>query len=367
MRNFAKIDINAIKHNLQLTVANKKAVAVLKADAYGHGAARVAQALDGDALAFAVSNIDEAEEISRVAKKTPVLILGDGYSPEFERAIDTGTIVSLGKFKNALVLDELARRKNIKARAVLCIDTGMRRDGFDCTDIHGIAAALELKNIDILGLYSHPARSGDDDFTAVQLARFNKIKSVFAGRSDLFWSFPSSASLDASDDIARVGLSLYGLDPSKNPGVDLRPALTFRAAILSSRRVKKGEYIGYGDAFRAERDMTVATVAAGYADGVPRALSNKGFVLLHSMRAKIVGNICMDALMIDVSDIPFYTNEYVTLIGRDGDEEITAYDVARLCGTISYEILCGISNRVPRIYTEKDEENAEIQMPCDRP
>lgn len=367
MRNFAEIDLNAIRRNFQPLVADNKGIAVLKADAYGHGAARVAQALDGKALAFAVSNIDEAEEIIGVARKTPALILGDGYPPEFDRAIDAGAIISLGNFKNALVLDESARRKNKKARAVLCIDTGMRRDGFDYTDIHGIAAALELKNIDVVGIYSHPARSGDDDFTAVQLARFNMIKSVFAGKRDLFWSFPSSASIGVCDDVARVGLSLYGLDASENPSVDLRPALTFRAAILSARRVKKGEYVGYGDAFRAERDMTVATVAAGYADGVPRALSNRGCVILHSLRAKIVGNVCMDALMIDVSDIPFRMGEYVTLIGRDGDEEITADEVARHCGTISYEILCGISKRVPRIYTEKDEENAEIQMPCDRP
>lgn len=356
MRNFAEIDLDAIRHNFQLLVANKKAVAVVKADAYGHGAARVARALDGDALAFAVSNIDEAEALARLGLKSPVVILGDGYAPEFDRALDARIVISLGNVKNAMILDELARRKNTRARAVLCIDTGMRRDGFDVSDIHGIAAALELKNIDILGLYSHPARSGDDDFTAVQLARFNKIKSVFAGRSDLFWSFPSSASLDASDDIARVGLSLYGLDPSKNPGVDLCPSLAFRAAILSSRRVKKGEYVGYGDAFRAERDLTIATVAAGYADGIPRALSNKGEVLLHAIRAKIVGNICMDAFMIDATDMKFSVGDYVTMIGREGDDEITADDVARKCGTISYEILCGISKRVPRVYKEKEEK-----------
>ena len=145
VRNFAKIDINAIKHNFQLSVANEKAVAVVKADAYGHGAARVARALDGEALAFAVSNIDEAEELARLDLKSPVVILGDGYAPEFERALDARVIVSLGNIKNAMILDELARRKGVRARAVLCVDTGMRRDGFDTGDIAGIAAALELK------------------------------------------------------------------------------------------------------------------------------------------------------------------------------------------------------------------------------
>lgn len=356
MRNFAKIDIDVLKRNYQLLVADRKAIAVLKADAYGHGAARVAQALDGDALAFAVSNIDEAEALASLGLKSPVVILGDGFAPEFERALDAHVIVSLGNIKNAMILDDLARRKNIRARAVLCVDTGMRRDGFDFSDIHGIAAALELKNIDIVGIYSHPARDGDDGFTAVQLTRFEKIKSVFAGRSELFWSFPCSASLGASDDIARVGLSLYGLSPGGERRGDLRPVLALRAAILSARRAKKGEYVGYGDAFRAERDMTVATVAAGYADGVPHALSNKGSVLLHAMRAKIVGNICMDAFMIDATDMKVSVGDFVTVIGREGSEEITADDVARTCGTISYEILCGISKRVPRIYKEKEEK-----------
>lgn len=356
MRNFAEIDLDAIKHNFQLLVANKKAVAVVKADAYGHGAARVARALDGDALAFAASNIDEAEALARLELKSPVVILGDGYAPEFERALDARIVISLGNIKNAMILDELARRKNTRARAVLCIDTGMRRDGFDFSDIHGIAAALELKNIDIMGIYSHPARDGDDGFTAVQLTRFEKIKSVFAGRSDLIFSFPSSASLGRDGFVPRVGLKLYGLSPGGKRDSGLRPALSFRAAILSARRVKKGEDVGYGDAFRAERDMTVATVAAGYADGVPRALSNKGEVLLHAMRAKIVGNICMDAFMIDATDMKFSVGDYVTIIGREGDDEITADDVARTCGTISYEILCGISKRVPRVYKEKEEK-----------
>ena len=356
MRNFVKIDINAIKHNFQLLVANKKAVAVVKADAYGHGAARVAMALDGEALAFAVSNIDEAEELARLNLKSPVVILGDGYAPEFERALDARVIVSLGNIKNAVILDELARRKGVRSRAVLCIDTGMRRDGFDFSDIAGIAAALELKNIDIVGIYSHPARSGDDEYTAFQREKFSSLRRALAGRNDLVFSFPSSASLGCDNFVPRVGLKMYGLSPGGERREGLRPALEFRAAILSARRVKKGEYVGYGDAFRAERDMTVATVAAGYADGVPRALSNKGEVLLHAMRAKIVGNICMDAFMIDVSGIPFYTKDYVTVIGREGDEEITADDVARLGGTISYEILCGISKRVPRIYKEKEEK-----------
>lgn len=355
MRNFAEIDLDAIKHNFQLLVANKKAVAVVKSDAYGHGAERVALSLDSNALAFAVSNIDEAEALARLGLLSPVVILGDGYAPEFDRALDARIVISLGNAKNAMILDELARRKNTRARAVLCVDTGMRRDGFDSGDISGIAAALELKNVDILGFYSHPARDGDDEFTSFQREKISSLRRVLAGRDDLIFSFPNSASLGKDDFVPRVGLSLYGLSPSGERRADLCPALALRAAILSSRRVKKGEYVGYGDAFRAERDLTIATVAAGYADGVPRALSNKGEVLLHAIRAKIVGNICMDAFMIDATDMKFSVGDYVTIIGREGDDEITADDVARKCGTISYEILCGISKRVPRLYKEKGE------------
>ena len=355
MRNFAEIDLDAIKHNFQLLVANKKAVAVVKADAYGHGAERVAPALDKKALAFAVSNIDEAEALARLGLLSPVVILGDGYAPEFDRALDARIVISLGNLKNAMTLDELARRKGIRARAVLCVDTGMRRDGFDSGDISGIAAALELKNIDVVGIYSHPARSGDDEFTSFQREKFSSLRRVLAGRDDLIFSFPNSASLGKDGFVARMGLMLYGLSPSGERRADHCPALAFRAAILSARRVKKGEYVGYGDAFRAERDMTIATVAAGYADGAPRALSNKGEVLLHAIRAKIVGNICMDAFMIDATDMKFSVGDYVTMIGREGDDEITADDVARTCGTISYEILSGISKRVPRLYKEKGE------------
>lgn len=355
MRNFAEIDLDAIKHNFQPLVANKKAVAVVKADAYGHGAERVALSLDKKALAFAVSNIDEAEVLARLGLKSPVVILGDGYAPEFDRALDARIVVSLGNVKNAMILDELARRKNVRARAVLCIDTGMRRDGFDASDTHGIAATLEMKNIDVLGIYSHPARDGDDEFTSFQREKFSSLRRALSGRNDLIFSFPSSASLGKDEFVPRVGLSLYGLSPCSERREDLCPALALRAAILSSRRVKKGEYVGYGEAFRAERDMTVATVAAGYADGVPRALSNKGEVLLHALRAKIVGSVCMDAFMIDATDMKFSVGDYVTIIGREGDEEITADDVARLSSTISYEILCGISKRVPRLYKEKGE------------
>lgn len=356
MRNFAEIDLDAIKHNFQLSVANEKAVAVVKSDAYGHGAERVALSLDKKTLAFAVSNVDEAEELARLDLKSPVVILGDGYVPEFERALDARIVVSLGSIKNAMILDELARRKGVRARAMLCVDTGMRRDGFNVSDIAGIAAALELKNVDISGVYSHPARSGDDKFTSYQCEKFTSLRRALKGRNDLIFSFPSSASLGFDGFVPRVGLKLYGLSPSGERCGGLCPALAFRAAILSARRVKKGEYVGYGNAFRAGRDMTVATVAAGYADGVPRALSNKGSVLLHALRAKIVGNICMDAFMIDVTDMSFSVGDLVTIIGREGDEEITADDVAQLCGTISYEVLCGISKRVPRIYKEKEEK-----------
>lgn len=357
MRNFAKINLHNIKENFRRLSRARPAVAVVKADAYGHGAVEVARALDNDALAFAVSNIDEAEALVGAAIKSPVVVLGDGYAPEFERAVDAGIVISVGNEKNALLLNEAARRKNKRASAFICVNTGMNRDGFEHTDISGVGAVLGLKNVDVVGIYSHPARSGDDEFTSLQLARFNMLKSVFAGRRDLLWSFPSSASIGAGDDVARIGVSLYGMSPSGENDAALLPALSFCAAIVSRRCVRKGEFVGYGTAFCASRDMEIAIVSAGYGDGVPRAYAAGGHVIIGGKRAKIVGNVCMDALMVAVDGIDFSVGDIATIIGGDGGEKISAEDVARACGTINYEIVCGISKRVPRIY--KGSENNE--------
>ena len=352
MRNFAEINLYNIKENFRRCAAGRRAVAVVKADAYGHGAVRVAQSLEKDALAFAVSNVDEAEELIFCGISPPVVILGDGYPPEFDRALNCGAIVSVGNTENAVLLSEAARRKNIRARAVICVDTGMHRDGFSYDDIAGIGNVLGLKNVDVVGIYTHPFCADDAELVAVQKKRFERVKSALSGRRDMIFSFASSAAASERDDVPRIGISTYGLFSSGTEEHGLAPALSLSAKILSARRVKRGEYVGYGKNFCAEHDMTVATVAAGYGDGVPRALSNVGDVIINGGRATIVGNICMDMFMVCADGVRFEVGDTATLIGKNGHDEIRAEEVARLCGTVNYEIVCGISKRVPRIYRE---------------
>lgn len=353
MRNFAEIYLYNIKENFRALSRKNPAVAVVKADAYGHGAARVARALDGDALAFAVSNIDEATELTNAAIKSPVVILGDGYPPEFDSAVSDGIVVSVGNIKNALLLNETARKKNASARAVICVDTGMHRDGFSYDDISGMGAVLELKNVDVVGIYTHPFCGSDAEITSFQRAKFDTVKRAFSDRRDIVFSFAASASLGGDGDVPRIGISMYGLSPGGDADEKtLFSALSFGAKILSARRVCKGEYVGYEKSFRAERDMTVATVAAGYADGVPRALSNIGRVLINGKSAEIVGNVCMDMFTVCVDGIKFDVGDTATLIGKSKNAEIRAEEVARLSNTINYEIVCGISKRVPRLYME---------------
>ena len=352
LRNFAEINLYNIKENFRRLAGGKPAVAVVKADAYGHGAVRVANALDKDALAFAVSNVDEAEALKTAGISSPVVVLGDGYPPEFDRAIDCGAVVSVGSVANARLLDAAANRKQMFASAVICVDTGMNRDGFRHDDVNGIAEVLRLKNVDIVGIYSHPSRVGDGEFTSRQKARFDVLKAALPFPKGMIFSFGNSANI-CSGYVPRIGAALYGLSPDGSADSSLLPAMTLRAAILSVRRVAKGEYIGYGKAFRAPRDTVTATVAAGYADGLSRALSNVGSVIVGGKRCRIVGSVCMDALMADVSDADAKIGEYATLIGADGNEKITCEEVARLCRTINYETVCAVSKRVPRIYKEK--------------
>jgi len=352
VRNFAEINLYNIKENFRTLYVGKPAVAVIKADAYGHGATEVARALENDALAFAVSNIDEAEQICSLGLCRKVVILGDGYAPEFDRAIDCGAVVSVGNIENARLLDAAANRKHTFVLAVLCVDTGMNRDGFRYDDADGISEALNLKNVRIVGIYSHPSQTDDEEFTLYQKMKFEKLKSSLPNSNGLIFSFGNSANI-CSDHVPRIGVALYGLSPTGENDSSLLPAMTLKAAVLSTRRVTNGEYIGYGKTYRAPRDMTVATVAAGYADGVPRALSNVGCVIIGGKRCRIVGSVCMDATMIDISGVDASVGEYAVIIGGDGKEKITCEDVARLSGTINYEIVCGISKRVPRIYKEK--------------
>lgn len=348
-RIFATVDLDRLQNNFNLLKNNTRSICVVKADAYGHGAEKIVSAIDG-AFSFAVSSLNEALPLSKSAK-APIIILGDGYPPEFYDAVQNNIIISIGSYENAAKLDAVSRKMKRKARAVLCVNTGMNRDGFYFDDTFGITKALSLENIDIIGMYTHPPRGNDEQFVKYQRRCLLNLKKMTGNLGkDIFFSFENSGIRPTGEFIPRIGISLYGLRTDGYVCHGILPIMSLRAVVLSVRRVKKGEFVGYGIAFRAERDIICATVSAGYADGIPYAISNCGAVIINGKRANIIGNVCMDMLMVDVTKIKCATGDIATLIGEDGAEKITIDEVACLAGTINYEVSCGISKRVPRIY-----------------
>lgn len=363
-RTWAEINSKALVHNFNLIKSHcgsSKIMAVIKADAYGHSAEFVAPILDNaGADSFAVSNITEALQLRSYGITKPILILG--YTPaNYAKALfDNNITQAVFSFEYAARLNEQATEEGVKIPVHIKLDTGMGRLGFDVRqDFAGIDEALkvfELSNIEVTGTFTHfPVADCIDsrEYTENQLARFisatDKIKS--AGFNPGLIHCANSAGLilgsDYGLDICRAGIILYGLNPSKDVALQgLKPVMSVKSVVSMVKTVKKGDTISYGKTFTAGCDMLVATVTAGYADGYPRLLSGTGEVIINGKRAKILGRICMDQFVIDVTDIGSVTEgTEVLLFG----EELTADEIAEKCGTINYEIICGITHRVPRI------------------
>lgn len=345
----AVVNLSAIRNNFIRASGGAPAVAVIKADAYGHGAREVACALRGLPLAFAVATLSEANYLD--ACDTPIIILGDGYQPEFNEAIEKGYIVSVGTAENAKLLSLEAGED--EALAVLAINTGMNRAGIDYRNIDEIASCFELKGVRIVGLYSHPARLHDRVFTDMQRARLRELCDALKARGiEVPISFESSEFTGEREFIQRIGISLYGCPHESGASCDYEPAMTVRAAVLSTRVVEKGDFVGYETAFEADRTMQIATIALGYADGVPRNYGEGGSFLIKGKRARVIGAVSMDAVTVIVDGIDCAAGDIATYIGRDGDDEITCSEVAKISGKIPYEITTCLGNRVERIYKE---------------
>lgn len=369
-RTWAEIDLDALIHNFEIIkqkANGAKIYSVVKADAYGHGLEDVVKTLsDCGTDAFAVSNIEEALEVRKIDKNAPVLILG--YTPHsFAKVLAENDITqAVYSLSLAEKLSESAKKNNVKVKFHLKIDTGMGRIGFDCRndDIAAreeILKVLELDNLVFDGVFTHFASSdkdGDEDFsfTKVQIARFNKTVDIIkeAGFSPRVCHCCNSAALFSEEsrfDACRPGIILYGLSPMENDDTPFIPVMTLKSVVSFVKTVKKGETISYGRTFTAKNDMKIATVTAGYGDGYPRSLSNKGYVLINGQKAQIVGRVCMDQFCVDVTDMDSVTEgDEVILFGK----ELPTGELAKIANTIHYEIVCGISKRVPRIVLKKD-------------
>lgn len=370
LRAWVEIDLDAILDNhrsmRRSLPENVRCAAVIKADAYGHGARRIARLLESEADYFAVAMTDEAEELRRDGVRRPILVLAHTPSGDLPRLARYNIETSVSTLSEAEEISAYAASRNTVIGVHIAVDTGMTRIGFPCTDeaVREIVRISKLDGVQIRGVFSHyaDADSADLSYTHLQTERFRGIteKLAAAGVNIPIRHICNSAAAAGNGekfDMIREGILLYGIAPSEATDLSRfgspKPAMSLRTHISNIRKVPAGTPVSYGCTFVTERDTVIATIQAGYADGVPRVLSGKGDVLVRGQRAPIAGRICMDQMMADVTDIEGVSvGDTVTVFGTDGDEYISAEEVASRAGTIGYEIVCGISKRVPRVYIE---------------
>lgn len=336
-------------------------MAVVKADAYGHGVKEVSlAAYDTGVRNFAVATPEEALELRSYIKDGVILILSGVERPAYEKLISADITVTVYTEEQILILDEEAKKLNKTAKAHLKIDTGMGRIGLRTDEeLHCVLAALKrASNVNLTGMFTHFATADETDksFTQKQFMRFlsaaNAVKS--AGFNVICHASNSAATIWQDKkmhlDMCRMGISMYGYPPSFDVDMKncpVKPAMSLYSYITHIKTIMPGETVSYGRIFTAEKETKIATVAIGYADGYRRALSGKAIGFVNGKKVRQVGRVCMDQIMFDVTDVSANEGDEILLMG----EGFNADDMAKISGTISYEILCGISKRVYRIYT----------------
>lgn len=364
-RSWAEIDLGALRHNA--TVARQQSggevMAIVKANAYGHGAVPVARALSGVAVMFGVANLHEAEELRAGGITEPVLLLSACLPEEEEPALRQGFHVCVSTLEEAASLAALAATSGVKAHAHVIVDTGMGRMGFPEQSWDGAAvqSLLALRSIVWEGMASHlPSPDEDAAFTRSQMARFARCVETArnAGLQPRWIHVANSAGLLGYAEqrgvcnLVRPGLMLYGVSPLPEHQLLLQPVMTWKTRITLIRELPAGHGISYGRTDILKRPTKVATLACGYADGYPRQVSGKGAqVLIHSTRCPLLGRVTMDQTMVDVTGLerPAQVGDEVVLLGSQGGESIDAVEVAQKAGTIAWHVFTGITARVERV------------------
>lgn len=370
---FCCIDLEALRWNFR-QVRKKvgrevKIISVVKADAYGHGACKVAKTLEREGSdAFGVATLEEGIELRKGGIKSPVLILAGVYPDQLSGLLRYRLTPAVYEPKGLHRLEALARRRKISLHFHLEVDTGMGRLGFLASEVDSWLPELgKLRALRLEGLFSHfsPVETAEGDYARGQMEVFQHVirrlreegynpPLIHMAKSAGVIAFP-----DAHFTMVRPGLMLYGIYPSREmkDQVALRPVLSWKTRVLQLKRVPRGSSISYGQTFVTQRESLIATLPVGYGDGYHRLLSNRGAVLVRGKRAPIVGRVCMDLTMIDVTDIRgVKQGDEAVLLGQQGAEQISADEMARWAETISYEILTSISARVPRIHHSSKEE-----------
>ena len=360
-----KIDLDAIQENMQAirAKAGVPVMAVVKADAYGHGAVQVARHLQEQCAFFCVSSILEAMELRQAGLTTPILILGHTPVDAFPTAIREGIRPTIYRIEDGLALSKAAKFVNMPAMFHFAVDTGMSRIGFQVTqdDADTCARIAALPGLVAEGLFSHFATADCADLTRAkgQAERFAEFDAMLRQRSVEIplRHLNNSAGLmnfETPYEMVRSGIITYGMYPSDevDPSLlKLRPALQWLSRVTHVKTLPAGREISYGGTYVTKADTVVATIPVGYADGYRRNLSGKFYVLIRGRKAPVLGRICMDQMMVDVTGIPgVKVGDRVTLVGTDGKETITMEEISAQADSFNYEFVCGISRRVPRQY-----------------
>lgn len=369
-RIYARIDLDAVSGNLK-AIAKKlsphtEIIAVIKADAYGHGAVEIAKETEAfpKLFGFAVATGQEALWLRKNGIKKPIMVLGYTFGAEYGELIKNGIRPTVFTYEMAQAYAKAAVLTGTKAYIHIKIDTGMSRLGYQVTKdaADEIARIAALPGIEIEGLFTHFARADEADksVTKAQLDAYKDMVRMLEKRHVRFAyrHVSNSAAIaelpEANLDLVRAGIILYGLWPSdevKRDSVPIKPVMQIKSKIVHIKRLEAGRRISYGGTYCLNEPRMVATIPAGYADGYPRSLSNKGYVLIHGKKAPILGRICMDQFMVDVTDIPdARLLDTVTLLGEDGGSVLSMETLASLSGRFNYEFACDITKRVPRLF-----------------
>lgn len=371
-RTHVKIDLDALEYNYnnvrKKLPENVKLLGVIKADAYGHGAFEVAKFLEKKCDFFGVACVEEALELINANIKTPILILGRVFSSDYEVIVKNNIRIPIFSLEDAKALSDEATKQNKNIPYHFCVDTGMSRIGFQVDDesIEICQEIAKLPNITPEGIFSHLATADETDLSKA-IAQQDKFKSFCVSLEDKGINIPikhlnnSAGIMNFSDtfDMCRMGIVTYGLYPSNEVDkslLDIKPVMSWYASISHIKTLEAGREISYGGTYVTTKPTKIATIPVGYADGYPRCLSNIGKVIINGKYANIVGRVCMDQFMVDITDIDCAIDDEVILVGEQGDAKLSMEEVSELANSFNYELPCRIPKRVTRVYISNGEQ-----------
>lgn len=379
-RVYAKIDLDAVAYNMEQMKKNiddnTKMIAVIKTDGYGHGAVQIANMLEefDYVWGYAVATLDEAVVLRTEEIHKPILVLGCIFPDQFMEMLQHEIRMNVYDEEMAQAISDVAVKEGKTAYIHIKLDTGMARLGFQiCPEsVETIKRISQLPNLCMEGVFTHFAKADEADksFTKFQIEEYKKMTDWLADAGVRFEYSHSSNSAgiidvpEANMDLVRAGISIFGLYPSEEVdknAVDLKPALELKSHVASVKEIEEGTPVSYGGTFKAPHRMKIATVPVGYGDGYPRSLSNNGYVLIRGRRAPIVGRICMDQFMADVTEIEDVRfGDKVTLIGRDKEEWLPVERLGELSGRFNYEFVCCLGKRIPRVYVRDGKISEQV-------